>query len=170
MIEKYRRTGRHTYTLEWQAFVRLRYLGVDDVVLEDFKNSGRVWISDASSPSHSLALNPVDDELQEKILELQKETGGLVYHVIRNMYDSRARYTGIIDSFLIAMPGKPLFPGDVRLIDNGMVPALIVNEDAPDGFYSALVYVKPEHGGLDRSNSTFDYKAFHKEMGDTVWL
>lgn len=156
--------------LERKAFRRLRYLGVKDAVVEDFKNTGRVWISDASSPSHSLALNPVDDELQEKILELQKETGGLVYHVIRNMYDSRARYTGIVDSFLIAMPGKPLFAGEARTIKNGMVSALIVNEDAPDGFYSALVYVRPEHGGLDRSNSVFDFEAFHEERGDTVWL
>ena len=165
-----RKTAEEENIYDRKAFRRLRYLGVDDIVVEDFYKRGRVWISDASSPSHPLTLNPVSDELQEKIIELQKETGGLVYHVIRKMYDCRARHTGIVDSFLIAMPGKPLFAGEARTIKNRMVPALIVNEDAPDGFYSALVYVKPEHGGLDRSNSVFDFEAFHEERGDTVWL
>lgn len=153
--------GVDQWEVKWRALRHLRYLGVENAVVKDLYERGRVWISDASSPSHPLILNPVGDDLQEKILMLQEETGGRVYHVIRNMYDSRAGSTGIVDTFLIALPGRKLI--DRLKIRNGRVTALIVNEDAPDGFYSGLVYVRPEHGGLDRSNGIFDYEAFHRD-------
>ena len=159
-----------TKNLKETAIDCLKYLGVYEDGITDFIENDRVWLSDSSSPAYQLVLTSVDEELQKQIDKLQEETGGLIYHVIRNVYDSVARYTGIVDTFLIAMPGSPLFTDGTMSIRNGVVSALTVNEDTPDRFYSSLVYVEPKHGGLNRSNSTFDYESFNRKKADTAAL
>ena len=154
-----------TRKLKERAIDRLKYLGVHEDAVTDFIENDRVWISDSSSPAYQLVLTPVDEKLQKQIDNCQEREGDLVYHVIRNMYDG-----SIVDTFLISSRGVPVFTDGTMSIRNGVVSAFTVNEDTPDKFYFSLVYVEPKHGGLGRSNSTFDYESFNRKKADTAAL
>lgn len=149
-----------TKKLKETAIDRLKYLGVYEDAVMDFIENDRVWVSDSSNPAYQLMLTPVDEELQKLIDKCQEETGGLVYHVIRERYSCNDN-TGIVDTLL--MKGRALFEDGNMDIKNGVVSAFIINQSAPDGFYSALVYVEPKNGGLVHSNGRFDFEKFNAE-------
>ena len=151
-----------TKKLKETAIDRLKYLGVYKDAVTDFIENDRVWISDSSSSACQLVLTPVDEELQKQIDKCQEETGGLVYHVIRERYACNDN-TGIVDTLLVVMNGRTLLEDGNMNIKNGVVSAFIINQSAPDGFYSALVYVEPKSEGLVHSNGRFDFEAFNAE-------
>lgn len=151
-----------TKKLKETAIDRLKYLGVYEDAVMDFIENDRVWVSDSSNPAYQLMLTPADEELQKLIDKCQEETGGLVYHVIRERYSCNDN-TGIVDTLLVVMKGRALFEDGNMDIKNGVVSAFIINQSEPDGFYSALVYVEPKNGGLVHSNGRFDFEEFNAE-------
>lgn len=151
-----------TKKLKESAIDRLKYLGVYEDAVTDFIENDRVWVSDSSNPAYQLMLTPADEELQKLIDKCQEETGCLVYHVIRERY-ARNDNTGVVDTLLVVMKDRALFEDQNMNIKNGVVSAFILNQSAPDGFYSALVYVEPKNEGLVHSNGRFDFEVFNAE-------
>lgn len=149
-----------TKKLKETAIDCLKYLDVYEDAVTNFIENDRVWVSDSSNPAYQLMLTPVDEELQKLIDKCQEETGGLVYHVIRERYSCNDN-TGIVDTLLVVMKDRALFEDGNMDIKNGVVSAFIINRSAPDGFYSALVYVEPKNGGLVHSNGRFDFEAYN---------
>ena len=141
-----------------EAVSRMEYLGLSKACIEDFKK-GKVWQSEYCGFLYS-----VDDEVQKQISELEEKYGGLIYHVIvcrTKLYGE----TMDLCNFLW-LDEEENWENDRIDAEKGIVFAYVYNKTLPVYSEFGSICVRPEIGGLVRTNQLFNYKSFNKEKGN----
>lgn len=145
--------------LKEEAVKRMKYLGLSEGCINAFKQ-GKVWLSEYFG-----TLYEADENLQKMIDDFQKESGCLVYHVVRSICTLGVDIEMKMDSFLYVSPHTEEWDMEHDDMKSGIVFAYVYNYTIPEFSESGSICVEPQIGGLVRNSKGFDYEKANKEKG-----
>lgn len=145
--------------LKEEAVKRMKYLGLSEGCINAFKQ-GKVWLSEYFG-----TLYETDENLQKMIDDFQKESGCLVYHVVRSICTLGVDIEMKMDSFLYVSPYTEEWDMEHDDMKSGMLFAYVYNHTIPEYSESGSICVEPQIGGLVRNSKGFDYEKANQEKG-----
>lgn len=145
--------------LKEEAIKRMKYLGLSEGCIDAFKQ-GKVWLSEYFG-----TLYEADENLQKMIDDFQKESGCLVYHVVRSICALGVDIEMKMDSFLYVSPYTEEWDMEHDDMKSGMLFAYVYNHTIPEYSESGSICVEPQIGGLVRNSKGFDYEKANQEKG-----
>lgn len=145
--------------LKEEALKRMKYLGLSEGCINAFKQ-GKVWLSEYFG-----TLYEADENLQKMIDDFQKESGCLVYHVVRSICTLGVDIEMKMDSFLYVSPYTEEWDMEHDDMKSGMLFAYVYNHTIPEYSESGSICVEPQIGGLVRNSKGFDYEKANQEKG-----
>lgn len=125
-----------------EALKRMRKLQLHDNVISDFEEDGTINRSEYMGFLYWLS-----DEEKSIINKWERQTGNLVYHIIKNHFEF-----GLCYSFLYVSKHKDEWELDNKDIDLGYVLAYVKNIDCPDFSEYGSIGIKKINGGLVRKS------------------
>ena len=139
--------------MKQEAAERMKLLGLDEQIISDFqKRTSEIYLSENEEYGEVSSVYKItkdNDIIFEDIKKLEKETGWLVYHVIR-----AGNWLDALNVLLCVTPNpkewnmiKDWFKRTNRVMD-----CYVYNQNAPDFYEVGEVEVKIKNGGLVKLN------------------
>ena len=125
--------------MKLEAIERMKMLSMSKSCINAFKK-GKVWESERIG-----ALYEVNDQEQQIIDKFEKDSGGVVYHIIHNMTQFGELY-----SILYVSKHKDEWEIDRQDIKENIVFAYVYNKTCEDFSEYGSIMIRPSIGGLMR--------------------
>jgi hypothetical protein len=146
-----------TQKIKDEAVRRMKYFGLMNSCINAFKENDVVWQSENGG-----FLYEVEEDIQEKINEFQAKYNALVYHVILNYMSFDGDEPMKMYSFLYVGNNEEEWEYDSDYAMSGIIYAYVYNETIPEYSELGTIYIRPNTGGLVRTELPFDYERYQK--------
>lgn len=124
-----------------EALKRMKKLKLIDNVVKEFEDEGKLNLSELGGILYWL-----NDEENAMVRAWEKETGNMVYHVIKNNMEF-----GLCYSFLYVSPDKEEWERDNEDLEAGYALAYVKNVTCTEYSEYGSIGIKPNFGGLRRT-------------------
>lgn len=124
-----------------EAVKRMKKLDIMEQIIEQFEESGRVYLSEIMGFLYWL-----DKDEQKMVDEFEKKSGCLVYHVIKNETSF-----GLLYSLLFVSGSDKDWEIERDYLRQGQALAYVVNKDFPKCSDCGSIGIEPSIGGLKRT-------------------
>jgi hypothetical protein len=146
--------------LKQEALRRMEYFGLDNQCISAFRNNDAVWQSENGG-----FLYEVEDDVQSIINDFQHRIeGALVYHVIKSYMNVGGDEMTMYSLLYVYPDSDGLWLMEEDDAEKGIVSAYVYNETIPEFSECGPIYIRPNIGGLVRTNDLFDYRRYNNAL------
>lgn len=130
-----------------EALLRMKKLDLHENAIREFKEEGKLNLSEPAMGNRVGVLYWLNEDEEKMVRDWEKETGHLVYHVIKNNLID----IGLCYSFLYVSKDPDVWVQDNVDMEDGIQFAYVKNADY-DGFSeSGTIGIRPAFGGVVRT-------------------